>query len=90
MQGQPGAAEMGVVVEMVDAIGVEEAGAPHQAVDFVAFREQELGNIGAVLPGNAGDGALGHMSKVYRISIRSVIPGNSGFWVLLVPTPSYR
>ena len=43
------------MVEMVDAIGVEEACAPHHAVDFVAFPEQELSEVGAVLPGNAGD-----------------------------------
>jgi len=46
---------MGVVVEMIDAVGVKEACAPHHAVDFVAFPEQELGKIRAVLPGDAGD-----------------------------------
>ena len=46
---------MRIVVKMVDAIGVEEAGAPHQAVHFVALRQQEFGKVGAVLPGNASD-----------------------------------
>ena len=55
VQGQPGAADMGIVVEMIDAIGVEEACAPHHAVDFISFRKQEFAEVGAVLPGNAGD-----------------------------------
>jgi hypothetical protein len=61
---------MGVVVEVIDAIGVEEACAPHQTVDFVPLREQELGKIGAVLPGNAGDQcACCHLLQHYRTSI---------------------
>jgi hypothetical protein len=45
---------------------VEEAGPPHQAVDFVPLGEQELGKVGAVLPGNAGDSvpALPHMQPI--------------------------
>ena len=34
---------------------VEEAGTSDQTVDFAALGEQELGQIGAVLSGNAGD-----------------------------------
>ena len=45
MQGQPRASEMGIVVKMINAIGIEEAGSPHQAVHFVALREQELGKV---------------------------------------------
>ena len=44
-----------VVVEMVDAVGVEQAGAALDAVHHVALLEQELGQVGAVLPGDAGD-----------------------------------
>ena len=44
-----------VVVEVVDAIGVEEAGPALDAVHDVALVEQELGQVGAVLPGDAGD-----------------------------------
>ena len=55
VQGKLSADEMGVVVKMVDAIGIEEACASDQAVDFVTFGEQEFGKIGAVLAGNAGD-----------------------------------
>jgi hypothetical protein len=45
MQAQFGTAEMEVVIEVVDAIGVEEACTSDQAVNFVSFREQELGKI---------------------------------------------
>ena len=48
-----------VAVEVVDAAGVEGAGAADDAVDFVAFGEQELGQIGAVLAGDAGDRVRG-------------------------------
>ncbi len=49
-----------VDVEMVDAGGVERRRAPLDAVHDVALGEQELGEIGAVLAGDAGDqGNLG-------------------------------
>ncbi len=44
-----------ILVEMVDAVGVEEGGAALDAVDDIALLQQELGQIGAVLAGNAGD-----------------------------------
>jgi hypothetical protein len=64
--------KMGVVVEMVDVIGVEEARAP-QAVDLVAFREQKLGKVGAVLPGNAADQCPCHPSNLSHFD-HCVIP----------------
>ena len=45
VQSQPGATEMRVVIEMVDAASIEETNAPHHAMYFVAFREEELGKI---------------------------------------------
>lgn len=44
-----------VLVQVVDAVGVEEAAAALDAVHLVAFFEQQFGQIGAVLPGYAGD-----------------------------------
>ena len=44
-----------VLVEVVDAVGVEQRGAALDAVNLVALLEQELGEIGAVLAGDAGD-----------------------------------
>jgi len=64
MQGQSGPGQMRIVIEVVDAVGVEEAGAPHQAVYFVALRQQEFGEVGAVLSGNASDQcAVCHMMQ---------------------------
>jgi hypothetical protein len=44
-----------VAVQVVDAVGVEERRAALDAVHLVALVEQELGEIGAVLAGDAGD-----------------------------------
>ena len=46
---------MAILIQMVDAVGVEQAGAPLEAVHFVAFFQQEFGKVGAVLAGDAGD-----------------------------------
>ena len=40
---------------MIDAIGIEGRGAPLDAVDDVAFIQQEPGQMGSVLSGHAGD-----------------------------------
>ena len=52
-----------VLVEVVDALGVEGRGAALDAVDLVALGEQELGEVGAVLAGDAGDQSLFHLSS---------------------------
>ena len=49
------AVHMGVLVEVVDAFGVERRGAAFDAVHEVSFFEQELGQIGSVLTGNPGN-----------------------------------
>jgi hypothetical protein len=68
VQGEPWAAEMGIVVKMIYPVGVEEARPPHQAVNLITLREQELGKIGAVLPGDAGDQrTLCHIGGYYRV-----------------------
>ena len=43
-----------ILVEMIDARGVERGRAPLDAVHGVAEAEQIFGEIGAVLPGHAG------------------------------------
>src|SRR5581483_308619 len=43
------------LVQVVDAIGVQERGPALDAVHGVALVEQEFGEVGAVLPGNARD-----------------------------------
>jgi len=44
-----------ILIEMIDAVGVEQRGAALDAVDFVALAQQELGEVGAVLASDAGD-----------------------------------
>ena len=46
---------MGVLVEVIDAIGVEAAGAALDAMDAIALLQQEFGEVGAVLAGDACD-----------------------------------
>ena len=44
-----------VLIYMIDPSSVERRGAPDNPVDGVAFAQQELGEIGAVLPSDACD-----------------------------------
>ncbi len=46
---------MRILVQVVDAVGVEQAGASLDAVHVVALVEQQFGQVGAVLSGHAGD-----------------------------------
>ena len=48
------------VAQVLDPVELLRRGAPDHAVDLVALLEQQLGQVGAVLSGDAGDqGALG-------------------------------
>jgi hypothetical protein len=50
-----------IVVEVVHAVCVEQAGAALDAVDGVAAVEQEFRQVGAILARDSGDeGSLGH------------------------------
>jgi len=65
---------MRVFVDVVHAIGVEQAGAALDAVHHVALVQQQLRQVGAVLAGDAGDECgLGH--------------GLAGRWQLLKISP---
>ena len=55
MQREIGAADMRVMIEVIDTVGVEEAGAAHQPVNLVAFAEEQFGQIRPVLTGHTGD-----------------------------------
>ena len=58
---------MRVVIEMIDAAGVERRRAALDAVDDIALAEQKLGKIGAVLAGDAGDQCnfVGHWIAIF-------------------------
>ena len=55
MQQERHVAGVRILIEMIDAGGVERGRPPLDAVHGVAEAEQIFGEIGAVLPGNAGD-----------------------------------
>jgi hypothetical protein len=46
---------MEILIEMIDAIRIERAGSPDEAVDFISLPEQKLGKIGTILAGDARD-----------------------------------
>src|SRR6516225_1635452 len=75
MQRQPFAGEVRIVIEVIDAIGVEQACPADQTVHLVALGEQKLGQVRAILPGNTGDqGAFCHCLKTYHKIRRSRKP----------------
>ena len=47
--------DMRILIEMVDPVGVEQAAAALEAMHLVALAQQQLGQIGAVLPAHTGD-----------------------------------
>jgi hypothetical protein len=55
MQHEPNIMFVRIVIKMINALGIEGRGAALDAVDQVAFAEEQLGKIGAVLTGCAGN-----------------------------------
>ena len=55
MQDETPVADMRVLIQRVDAVGVEQRSATLDAVDDVAFAEQKLSQISTVLAGDASD-----------------------------------
>ena len=53
MHEEAGAIDMRIDIKVVDAVGVERGGTPLEAVHFIALGEQQFGEIGAVLAGDA-------------------------------------
>lgn len=46
---------LGILVKVLDPAGVEGAASSDDAVDLVALVDEELGQVAAVLTGDAGD-----------------------------------
>jgi hypothetical protein len=55
MQHEVAVVDVRILVQVVDAVGVEQAGAAFDAMHLVALFEQELRQIGTVLAGHARD-----------------------------------
>jgi len=80
MQEEAHALLVGVDIEVVDPAGVEGGGPPLEAVHDVALAEQELGQIGAILAGGAGDQGdlLAHGNgAIRRWNLRFSAPGGA-------------
>ena len=55
MQNEAPVRDVRILVEMINAVGVQQRGAALNAMHFIAFAKQELRQIGAVLTRDAGD-----------------------------------
>ena len=55
VQLEAGVVYVGVLVDVVDTVGVKRAGTAFDAVHFVALVQQQLRQVGAVLAGYAGN-----------------------------------
>ena len=55
VQDEVAVIDVRILIEVIDAVGVEEGAAALDAMDDIALPEQEFGKVGAVLAGNAGD-----------------------------------
>ena len=54
--------KMRIFMQVLDAAAVERGGAAHQPVDVVSLAQEQLGQIGAVLSGDAGDECSLHIA----------------------------
>jgi hypothetical protein len=64
MKDKVSVVHMGVLIQVVDAVGVEQGSPALDAVDFIAFFKEEFGQVGAVLAGAAGDEYFGFQLPV--------------------------
>jgi hypothetical protein len=55
MQEETPVRDVRVLIQVVDPLGVEERGAPLDAVNGVPFVQEKLGKISAVLAGDSRD-----------------------------------
>ena len=55
MQLEPHVLLVRILVQMIDAIGIEGRGAALDAMHRVALRQQQFGKVGAILAGDARD-----------------------------------
>ena len=62
-----------VDIEVVDPVGVKEARPPFYPVHLIALLEQEFGEVGPVLSGNAGDKCFFH--AISSVSLFGRAPG---------------
>lgn len=65
MESQPGVGSVGILVDVVDALGVERRGAAFDAVNLVALFEEKFCKVGTILASYARDQcSLCHCTRV--------------------------
>lgn len=59
---------MRILIEMVNAVGIEKRTSSFNTVDDVAFTKQQLGKVSAILTGDAGDECdFGHIFLLFKL-----------------------
>ena len=76
VQDEPATGLVGVLVEVVDAVGVEQRGAPLDAVHLIALVQQEFRQVGAVLASHSGDQGGIHIGWAAVLSDVPMLPPN--------------
>ena len=74
VQEEPRLGVVRVLVDGVDPARVEGGRPTHQTVDLVALGEQQLGQVGPVLPRDPRDQGLLHHRHIALSGIRHVLP----------------
>ena len=79
---EPNAGLVRVVVDRLQPLGVERGRPPDEAVNVVSLGQEELGEIGAVLPVDASDECLLHQMNVNGSTHRHVAgDGERAGWI---------
>jgi hypothetical protein len=60
MEAEAAAVFVEIAIDAIQTVGIEAAGAPFESVDFIALPQQEFGQVGAVLAGDAGNECAFH------------------------------
>ena len=94
MKDKPRAREMGIAVEMVDALSVESTRAADDAMDFVSLVQEEFGKVRAVLAGDSGNEGFFHNFQnlpSYRLFLqKGRLPPLGGTWPFFAFFYSHR
>jgi hypothetical protein len=83
MQSQADIGIVRIMIEMLDAIGVERAAAADDAVNFVSLFEQEFRQIRAILAGNARDQSFFSRAGIHQVSPNETTQQGNGRCSLL-------
>jgi hypothetical protein len=62
MQIELSLGKMGVLIDMINSIGVEGAGPADNSMDFITFTEEQLGQVATVLASNPGYQSAFHLN----------------------------